>query len=181
MGEKKTKEQNSAMKSISTQISKYFSVAAIEGYEISDRNTRYRNKFCAVREINGIFRGSKWRNERALYYSSTYRSAFVLTYKVCSSVSFFHHFQLNIDTASRDFSCTLRISRNKMQDLIEQFDRVFLSHRKVLLPIQVPSTYKLLMCIQHFLYFSTIFFNQSIIRQYWSYLLFKKKRMNYIY
>lgn len=42
------------------QISKYFSVtvAAIEGYEISDRNTRYRtginSVFC---EINGIFRG----------------------------------------------------------------------------------------------------------------------------
>lgn len=60
------------IKSISMQISKYFSVtvAAIEGYEISDRNTRERYRvginsmFC---EINGIFRGSKWWNERSWY------------------------------------------------------------------------------------------------------------------
>lgn len=55
---------------IGMQISKYFSVtiAAIEGYEISDRNTRYRaginSVFC---EINGIFRGPNWWNERLRY------------------------------------------------------------------------------------------------------------------
>lgn len=65
---RREKRKVQEIKSISMQISKYFSVtvAAIEGYEISDRNTkeRYRpginSMFC---EINGIFRGPKWRNE----------------------------------------------------------------------------------------------------------------------
>lgn len=70
--ERREKKGARNIKSISMQISKYFSVtvAAIEGYEISDRNTRERYRpginsmFC---EINGIFRGPKWWNERSWY------------------------------------------------------------------------------------------------------------------
>lgn len=56
----------------------------------------------------------------AVYYSPTYRSAFVLSYKVRSSVSFFHNLRSNIDTASEDLSCALRaLSSSRIRNTVE--------------------------------------------------------------